>query len=80
MRGWTMLAGWSEQPRVISMSSKRDEERNLLVLLSAIEAATKPSQTLVADLLRHAWPRFNASFRPGDLVRRPIEAEAWVDL
>lgn len=62
------------------MSAKRDEERNLLVLLSAIEAATEPSQTLVADLLDQACPRFSASLRPSDLIRRLMEAEAWVDL
>jgi hypothetical protein len=62
------------------MSVRRDEERNLLVLLSAIEAATKPSGALVAALLRQACPRFSASFRPSTVVRRLIEAEAWLDL
>ena len=58
----------------------RDHQRDLRSLLSEIERASEPSDELVAALLQHACPRLQAAPRPNTLVRRLIEAQAWVDL
>ncbi|WP_114947781.1 hypothetical protein [Microvirga calopogonii] len=62
------------------MWSKQNLERDLRSLLSRIETASQPQVGLVADILEHACPRLKSALRPNVLVRRLIEAEAWVDL
>ncbi|PVE24114.1 hypothetical protein DC522_12555 [Microvirga sp. KLBC 81] len=59
---------------------RRNQERALRSLLSRIEAASEPTNNLVAEVLQQACPRLQAAPKPNDLVRRLIAAEAWVDL
>ena len=62
------------------MWPKQNLERDLRSLLSRIEAASQPTDGLVADVLEYACPRLKSAIRPNALVERLIEAEAWVDL
>jgi hypothetical protein len=62
------------------MWPKRNLERDLRSLLSRIETASQPRVGLVADVLECACPRLKSALGPNALVRRLIEAEAWVDL
>src|SRR5690349_15921929 len=59
---------------------QQNQERDLRSLLSRIEASSGPTNDLVAELLGRACPRLHGAPRPNDLVRRLVEAEAWVDL
>lgn len=59
---------------------KRNQERALRSLLSRIEAAAEPTHGIVAEVLQQACPRLQAAPEPNDLVRRLMQAEAWVDL
>lgn len=62
------------------MWPKRNQDHALRALLSRIDCALEPTRNLVAEVLRHACPRLNASFTPSDLVARLFEVEAWVEL
>jgi hypothetical protein len=59
---------------------RRNQERALRSLLSRIEAVSMPTADIVAELLEHACPRFQATPKPTTAVSRLVEAEAWVDL
>ncbi|WP_445504697.1 hypothetical protein [Microvirga sp. G4-2] len=59
---------------------QRNQERDLRSLLSRIEAASGPTNALVAELLDRACPRLQGASRPNHSVQRLVEAEAWVDL
>lgn len=59
---------------------RQNQERALRSLLSRIEAASEPTNNLVAEVLQQACPRLQAAPKPNYLVRRLMEAEAWVDL
>ncbi|MGO4523505.1 hypothetical protein AB4097_01440 [Microvirga sp. 2MCAF35] len=62
------------------MWQKHNPARELRSLLSRIETVSQPQVGLVADVLEHACPRLKSTLGPNALVRRLIEAEAWVDL
>jgi hypothetical protein len=62
------------------MWPKQHLERDLRSLLSRIETAPRPQVDLVTDILQDACPRLKSAIVPHALVRRLIEAEAWVDL
>lgn len=62
------------------MWPKQNPERDLRSVLSRIETASQPTGGLVADVLEYACPRLKSAIQPNALVRRLIEAEAWVDL
>jgi hypothetical protein len=59
---------------------RRNQERDLRSLLSRIEAVSKPTAEIIAELLEHACPRLQATHKLTTPVSRLVEAEAWVDL
>ncbi len=59
---------------------RRNQERDLRSLLSRIEAVSKPTADIIAELLEHACPRLQATHKLTTPVSRLVEAEAWVDL
>lgn len=60
--------------------ARQNLERDRRALLSRIETASQPMDSLVAELLQCACPRLQSAITFDDAAKRLIEAQAWLDL